>query len=562
MKKEVFKVKFERYECVSYHTSTPISFPHPKNQIQSKINRFSWDEDDNVEYREIPIKKNQRLIYNEKEVSTTEESYAENYGNPLAKVSKTHTMVVVEKEGDKVSLKLFWGFRERRVGVSWFKVSRNVEYITVNTKTGDVYSGYLHNFQKKRKATKKLSRNTFINGPIKGFNIKLRNAISPFIQNHFEVSNEAISIFMKEIDGIENFENSDFDERLFRFYLDKRGVKYPNNFYLYARELFGPEIRKELKKSDNRLVDAFMKRFNLSGKAIKKALHSCTSLNVHTYLDAKKLFGDDWVNQEPDFIVNILNSDKGFPRSIPAEFMSVISKEELRRVFKVFKKVFIDGEIDSYTFVDHIRMYTELKTYGETDLRWFSDDSNNNLFREEHLDWTDKLQFYKRGYYERIYPKYMYDVIQKPIDDVYPVILDNSTNYNEESSIQSNCVKTYIGRPASLIISLRRGSEHSDERATIEYRLSMIDDKLKCDRVQSLGRFNGRLDESWTKHLLKLDEQVLSSIKDKRFKTLKLTKKCANGTFLESDSDWDDAGVLRWTYKGIESNGNSVFDWI
>jgi hypothetical protein len=195
-------------------------------------------------------------------------------------------------------------------------------------------------------------------------------------------------------------------------------------------------------------------------------------------------------------------------------------------------------------------------------LKWISDDDSKEFFRDEHLDWSDKIQFYKRGHYERTYPQLIYDTIERPIGEYYPVVLNNSTMYNEESSVQSNCVKTYIGKPQSIIVSLRKGSPYSEERATIEYRLMKDGDKIKCDRVQSLGRFNSKLDEQWTEPVFNLDEYLLSFVKDKKFETVKLTKKCANGTVLKSDSEWDDTGTLRWTYKGIEGLHHSIFNWI
>jgi hypothetical protein len=56
---------------------------------------------------------------------------------------------------------------------------------------------------------------------------------------------------------------------------------------------------------------------------------------------ARKLFGDDWINQDDNFILNVLNSEYQIPeREIPAEFTNVIGKDELRRVFNLFKKAF------------------------------------------------------------------------------------------------------------------------------------------------------------------------------------------------------------------------------
>ena len=320
---------------------------------------------------------------------------------------------------------------------------------------------------------------------------------------------------------------------------------------MYSSRLVGPIFRKTLKKNDNRLVDTFMIHNGLTGKKLKKCLHSCKGLNLDLYLVAKNLFGDDWINQDDDFILQTLNSEfKIKDAVIPDEFVSVIGKDELRRVFNLFKKVYFEEMLDTYTFIDHIEIYTQLKMYGETDLRWMSNDVD--IFRNEHLDWSDKLTFYKNGHYERIYPIYSYEHLEKPLGEYYPVLLDDSTSYNEESSAQSNCVKTYIGKPSNIIISLRKGSRNSEDRATIEYQLYREDDKVKCRRVQSLGKYNGKLSDEWTHWLLKLDLKMLYYVNDDRFEPVKITKKCYNGTFFESDSYWGEDGFLNWDNKILE----------
>jgi hypothetical protein len=326
----------------------------------------------------------------------------------------------------------------------------------------------------------------------------------------------------------------------------------------------GKEIRKILKKNDKRLVDTFMIHNGLAGKQLKKALHNCQRLNVDLYQIARKLFGDDWINQDDNFILNVLNSEYQIPeREIPAEFTNVIGKDELRRVFNLFKKVFFDNDLDMYNFVDHIRMYTELKMYGETDIKWMSNEVDSNFrFRDEHLDWTDKLSFYRKGYYQRIYPEFTYNHLEQPIGEYYPVVLNSSTNYNDESNIQSNCVKTYIGKSSNIIISLRKGSVESEDRATIEYRLYKEGDQVKCRRVQSLGKYNSVLSDQWISPLLKLDLKMLYYINHENFDTVKITKKCHNDTFLESDSYWDEDGIIRWVYKTIEGDTLIIHEWI
>ena len=557
MKVEIFKRTFETFNCVLNHDYSPIGGKHSNPLI---------DEDDlfgnglMIHKSETPTEKHPLFLT--KKTTTDEETYLKNYGNPMCTVTKMHAMVVVEKTGDKVALKLFYGMRHRRAGNSWFKLSWNVDYISVNVRTGDVYVGYLKDYQKKRKCKKKIRRNFFLNEPINSMKSMIKNVINGYNNDKNEVSNvamEAISKFMFEIDNRDDFEKLDFSQRLFRFYLNKRQIKYPNNFQVFAAHLVGPEIRKVLKKNGNKLVDAFMTVQKLSGKRLKKSLHTCRGLNLALYQHARGLFGDDWLNQDVEIISELLNSIVSAQTNILPEFKSVISVEELKRVYSVFKKVYIDGSLDTWTFADHIRMYTELKLYGETDLRWMSD-NNKEDFRQEHLDWTDKLQFYKQGVYEREYPQYFIDMIQTKIGEYDSVLLTNSSEYNEESSIQSNCVKTYIGKPASFIISLRKG--YYGDRATIEYNLTKVEDKVKVKRIQSLGRFNNKLSEEWNDVLFKLDEVVLSSVKDKRFETVKINKECMNGVKLNSDSEFDHGGKLRWTYKNIDSSPRGVWDFL
>ena len=551
MKEEIFKVSYEAYTTVVFHDTVPITFPHSRNKyfFEDENEADIWDQLLYANDRVNLSKKSD--VYLEDFVSNVEEDFVLHYGNPLARVLKSYLMILVERDGDKVSMKVFNGFRERRVGNKWFKVARSVDYITVNTKTGDVYSGFLHNYQNKKKVRKKLNKNFFLNEPIAQVMYTIRDKGWSYSHNSSEIANDAVSKFMYEIDGREEPYEFNFEKRLFKFYLDKKRIRYPNNFRLYSSKLVGPIFRKILKKNDNRLVDAFMIHNGLTGKKLKKCLHSCKSLNLDLYLMARRLFGDDWINQDDDFILQTLNSEFNIKdRDIPAEFVNVIGKDELRRVFNLFKKVYFEEMLDTYTFIDHIEIYTQLKMYGETDLRWMSNEVD--AFRNEHLDWSDKLTFYKNGHYERIYPIYSYEHLEQPLGEYYPVLLDDSTSYNEESSTQSNCVKTYIGKSSNIILSLRKGSRYSEDRATIEYQLYREDDKVKCRRVQSLGKYNGKLSDEWTHWLLKLDLKMLYYVNDDRFEPVKITKKCYNGTFFESDSYWDEDGFLKWDNKIIE----------
>lgn len=502
-------------------------------------------------------------LFMRKDYSKREEDFKNNLTNLMCGVIKNYVLLVVEKTEDKVSIKLFEGIQSRQEGRAWFKFEKYVDYISVNTKTGDVYHGYIRNYQKKRGASKNVRRNSFFMDPVNTMKTKVKNAFSRFIDNSSQEVTEAFSHFITQIDDVTQFESLNHGERLLRFYLNKRNIKYPNNFHIYTNELVGPEIKKIIKKNDHKLVDSVMKKHGLNGKKTKRALHLCTRLNISLYKQARQLFGDDWLNQDNENVVLGLIESPVPSQTFPDSFVELVSKDELKRVYGLFKQVYLYNNIDVYTFIDHIRMYTELKMYGENDLKWMSDE-NKNDFGREHLDWSDKLQHYKGGSYERHYPEYMYEEISKPIfSDYHPILLDKSSNYNEESNHQSNCVKGYIGKPSCLIISVRTGNDLS-ERATLEYRLTINNETINAERIQSLGKFNQKLDEQWTPVLLKLDEQVLSCVRDERYTPVKLTKKCNNGVILNSDTYWNDQGLLRWKAPNIDNENtrfNPLFDF-
>ena len=554
MKQVLYKKEYTTYSNTKYKDSNPIDYI--QKHVESDDNILGFNEGQISR----PTKKHPAFLY---ELSdSSEQVFSDNFANPIWSIQKSYFMVVVEKDGDKVSIKTFHGWKHRRAGVQWFKVSKSMDFISVNVKTGDVYVGGIQNYHLKRKCKKHIRRNYFLGQPLYNMMSMIKNNIKG--EGNETTSIDAISTFMNEVDPINDFGSLNFSQRLFKFYLNKRNIKFPNNFYVFMDYWFGPEIRKILKKNDNKMVDSIMERYKLSGKQLKKALHNCENLNISVYETARNMFGDDWLNQDNELILACLNFKSGL--GTPHEdFYKHINNEELRRVFELFKEVIIYETLDSYTFFDHIRMYTDLKRFGETDLRWMSSNDSKRKFREEHLDWTDKLEHYRKGHYTRIYPEYSYELIQSPInighDVYYPILLDDSTNYNNESAQQSNCVKGYIGRCSSIIVSLRKGNVNSIERATIEYIVKKVSsNKVEINRVQSLGRFNNKLEKEWDDVLFKLDQVMLYYIEDEKFDTVKIKKICKNGMELNSNSDWGSNGLLYWTEQKIkQSEGIDFF---
>lgn len=526
MSNEIFKISFAKYHSEKYKDSTSLDDPDTQVYLSDYSPKHPY--------------------FTREKVFTDEQTFVDNFGNPIYSVQREHLMVVIEEKDEKISLKIFWGGKDRRVGKTWFRRTNNVEFLTVNRKTGDFYFGYLHNYQKKRKFTKSIRRNYFLGKPVSSTFSKLKNILNLYHPNPSEILFEVSSKFLNNI--CPEHIGMDSDQRLMKFYLDKKGFKYPNNFWVFSEFMWGKDYRKVLKKNQFRIVDTFMQLWGIKGKKVKKFLHEIDSINIACYKFANELFGDDWINQDGDFIKNVLSYT---PQSfkVPENFKSSMSLEELRRVYSSFKETIKGDYLNAWSFQDHINIYSKLKDYGETDLKWLTDGTDFKKFQEEHYLWSEKLDHYRKGSYTRTYPQYFYDFIEKEIDGYFPVILKTSEEYNKESYIQQNCVKGYIGKVSSMIISLRKGDIESTTRATIEYRITFFYKTIHVDRVQTLGKYNQRLDETWNDVLFKLDEIVLSCHKDENFESVKISKLCANGTLLASDSHFDESGNLTWTNK-------------
>ena len=550
---ELFKENTSKFFTIFFDDKTDLE-NRSFRDIEMKI---VHNEDGVVDYifDEVPTKrKKKELEYKKISTSTTEEDFVKNYGNQLTTIRKDYMMIVVESSEDKVSLKIFSGIKVRARGNRFFRVRKNLVYLSVNKKTGDVYNGNLTNFNLKKNKRSTISRNNFTFNAahrlVQEVKVRSANGDSYMVDKLIQ----AIQIFAKELSfKTEGDVSSSLSDQLLEFYLKKKNIKYPDNFKLFWKDYAYKLKLSDIRKNGNKIVDAFMSKNELKGAAIKKALHQTEHLNLPILNLALFMFPNDWIHQD-DYIINkclnfntqgsYYNSDLG--GNIDELKMS---NSEKRRMYEIFRNEVMNNKLPLYTFFDHIRFYRELKYVGEEGVKWTA--KNKDEFTNEHLVFSEKLDFYKKGHYFRDYPQYMYDVLEIPFEVkgeyYYPVLLDNSTNYNQESTIQSNCVKNYVGTAGAVIVSLRKGDRESGVRATIELRLSKSDkENITFTIPQALGKFNSRLEEEWEEPLEFIRKSFFKCIKDKRFETVKLKKVFKNGKELSSESYWDDYGNLRW----------------
>jgi len=501
-------------------------------------------------------------------VSNLEEDFEKNYGNPLTNVTSKKLSLFVKKTQDKLTLIYFLVKRHRQVNKPYFKVSKIANFVTYNFVTHDVYAGTLTDYHKKRKCHKTIKRNYFFVEPFKCFNNLFVHFAHEFIlpdqKSASEILINALNIFKDNIPGYDySMHPLDLDTICYLNYLNRRGIKYPNNWFVF-RKMFPLATKKELKQNDSKLVNIFMKRNDLKGDRIRKILHQVTQFpNMNAFKFATSLFGYDFIIQRPDNEIVDLFSENENHNGFYFDgwrFPEIFTKKEKNKIYKIFREVLYPNKLDFNTFMDHIRFYNKIKKYEP--ILWKSETLES--FHREHLEWADKVEYYSQSKCLRIYDDQIIKLIENPIETnegtFQPKVLLKSAEYIEESGHQNHCVKTYSKTCNALIVSIRNGSD----RGTLEFRISPTEEgHYLLKRVQTRGKYNHNLPETWNPVLDTIDK-ITSEINNKKlFKTNEMDIFLFNNQTKRLRSKLTNLGYLDWDEKldtqTLPINGEPMF---
>ena len=524
MKEELFNYTVKKYQVSEFLDTNPI------RPLKKEVQDDFWGVIEDTMSSTRSTSYTPWGDYTFKADYDTEEKFVEHYGNPFTQLYFNRVIVSVTKENDKVSFKVFNYYKTRRVAGKWFKLRTNCKFITFNYKTNALYIGSLDNYHLKRKCRKRVSRVLFNNDPINQMRRHLRDSFNIIVDKDKvdipTIVNQVISTFVNAIPGTEKYPELLSEQKIYRRYLDAQGIKYPNNWFELV-EAYPQPKKKDLVKCDYKYVDALMRVHNLKGDKIKKSLH-----NVSKFVDAKHLnnacefFGEKFILNQSDEVINLLLSawDVSF---LSQNFFNnySLSKSEKLNFFEIYK-LYYKKLIDYHTVNDHIRFYNFLQNVEP--VKWKS--KTHDEFSQEHYDWSEKYNHYTNGDFNRIYNPTFVDKVNEVIltkdGPYFPEVLITSKRYNNESFFQNNCVKTYIKRVGSVLISLRRGEGETEERASIEIEVTPLvwPDEMYFNlrRVQTLGKRNTRLDNSWDDVLSKLDDRIEYIVRERLFDTLQI----------------------------------------
>ena len=492
-------------------------------------------------------------VFKTKFISNEETVFLENYGNVFADSHMNRKTLIVEENENKIALKFYTYNNIRDVSKKFFRVRREISYLTFNIKRKTFYSGELL-LKKKVKMGSKFSINKTNLNDVIVFN-RMRGILN-FGDGSLQIQHEVINLFLDRVAERMDikFDHEDLSpkDKLYQLYLKISGIKYPDAYSKFS-VIHTP--KKEIKEHGNNLVTWFMKKNNFKGTKIRELLNKNNNLDIDGINVFYNMLDQDLFNtiNSECFLTKDANGIKSFGY-YGTEFIDV-SKTELKNIVKILNTTTTETLLNSLN--DHLQYKESLKRYGE---HVKITATNYVDYINEHSEWSTLVQSYRSGTVTRFYGEDAY-LIEKPInhnsETYYPVLLKTTEQYENESMVQSNCVRTYIEKPYCFIVSLRKGSVDGDTRASIELRYTP--DGVKV--VQKLGKYNMGLSEEWLSPINELEMFADYLYKKSIIKLPEMTKNYSNGKETKEVAIFKNEDKIHNMYP-IWENQNTISDYL
>lgn len=459
--------------------------------------------------------------------------------NLLNSASVNRVTVVLEQNSTKLKLSIFKFAKSKNVGHRYFAKYSDDLHITFNTKTKNFFitkSVFQH--RKRRTTTTKNDFNKILRviNTIKCEDILLKQVWFDGLSNR-EVKNpqdlKALKQFFNKVEiqlyfhlGV-NFNLSNeglgagLGRGMLRWFVNVWGIKTPDHYYHYLLCHY-PGIRK-LKKHKMNLGRTILSNKDLHGKHYIKLINEPLPYNLNDLKMLENILGSRYAKMVPKTFLRITKNYEDSKYEVDMElkpdYTKLLNYEKLNLV-KILSDI-TDSHFLSYVD-DHIHTQHKLKGYG-VNVKIKS--KTRKQFDEEHKEWSDLLHLCERNK-ETTYlydPTFM-EKMQEPLygpnkNKKYEVkVLKTDLEYFQEGQIQHHCVRTYLDRYDSIIVSIRNNDTQNPERVTIEfdYGNKTIKDYREPRMVQAKMKYNHEPTGDWKELIKKLN---------KRFKGIKKIEK-------------------------------------
>lgn len=553
-----YKKQFVSYVVTTYNDSIPVDFYSDIVRSPFKSNK---------------IPKYGYFIEGKRQI-VDKDVFLKHYGDKSVSVSSESITIVIEEYDNKISMKYYFTTKSRRVGGNYFRYGKDMSYITYNLKTKNIYVGDVDK-KNKRLIRKNIMVNCFGNRFLSSFRLHIRRFVRDMTYSDMNyvsnvrlgdtISDEIIKVYLRLLEirsGILIDKEKSGDTEIFKFYLDHNGFKYPDTFKQYINVKLS---KRELKKYGN-VVTLLTKKLKLGGKKVKRILNSVNDIDLSLITNLYHLLGVDYFNKLEDFVLISKDSSSITNLGRCMDYIENSTKFTLSNNDKLKIVNVLNSNLRWGLLFDHLLMIYKLKKEHGYDFKMRFTDRDS--FNSEHYELSKLLESYSKGQITRNYGDFFKEKVEEVLygmDGVeyHPILLLTTNDYNDESAVQNNCVRTYVEKPQSLIISLREGSCDSKERATIEYRFR----RNEMIRTQSLGRYNKDLSPRYDTVLEILDDKVRSLYKQdilhlpRMVKEYKSGKKiCRKAEFI-NELDEDLLNNINPVWDNHEDKNDDFFDF-
>jgi hypothetical protein len=305
-----------------------------------------------------------------------------------------------------------------------------------------------------------------------------------------------------------------------------------------------------------------MDYIGIKGNNVRKILNTQLNINTENIKYFYELLGVDYFNKIKNtkiFSFNSLGVYNVFWEKQTLDLPTLTNSEKSNIVTLLEKSTYVE---QLQTIIDHMDFKNKLKSHGEI-VKIKA--KNIDDFNIEHEEWSKLVASYKTGIIERYYGEKQNEIEKTIICDkdmFFPVLLKGTGDYEKESSLQRNCVRTYSQRPDCLIISLRKHNTDGDERLTIEYQFR----RNEILNVQTRAKHNQLASEDWKRAIEILDNTVKNLYKEKVIELPKITKTYKNGRKIEANAVFPEEVKMhyftpKWDNPNMYSeNTNYLFD--
>ena len=440
--------------------------------------------------------------------SENKEDFIEEYGNMLCDLENYRRTVVVEKEGDKVRLSFYYYRKIRKVGKVYFAKMYDRCYLTYNLKTNNFY---MTNVMKSigHRRSKRIRCNPTYN-------------ISRIVEHIHDFKftdddSEYLKVFMRALDSETNYGKDKFltfEEAFMRFFVSRNGIKGPNHMTsLILRYYPG---KKMFKKNGFNLVHSILDSVGLKSKYFISLMNNYKPdlsylIQYSNLLGLKyvKTIDKDFFRKERAPYETFVDIKKKYDEDTEVyrtyQNITDYDRKNIVKVINDFTKTNPDASLNTTRSMnitglinDHIRIMDNLRKF-EDNIKFKA--KTYSEFEQEHVNHSEKYSLYRNS--EEIYYQYDKKIINSLKDSQKGyeyVLLSNDMDYINESTHQNNCVRTYIDKFDSIIISVRLG----DKRVTTEFT-------YKGDCIQRRGSYNSKVDESFKDGITEL-ERIIKTI--------------------------------------------------